>query len=168
MVDQPDAAVLPGWGTERKVGGILVELVTAPRGPVAVVGVGLNVSQTADELPVPSAQSLVGAGATAVDREALLVALVEAFAGLLRRWEAAGGDVVAAGLAAQVESACSTIGRRVRVHLPGGETLAGVASGLGDDGALLVRDDAGAERPVRAGDVEHVRDAGGSGAEPAG
>ena len=95
------------------------------------------------------------------------MALVEAFVGLQRRWEASAGDAVAAGLAAEVQSACSTIGRRVRVHLPGGEVLDGVASGLDGDGALLVRDAAGAVRPVRAGDVEHVR-AAAPGADDAG
>jgi BirA family biotin operon repressor/biotin-[acetyl-CoA-carboxylase] ligase len=167
VVEQAQTPVLPGWGTARKVGGILVELVSTARGPVAVVGVGLNVSQTPAELPVPWAQSLVGAGGTGVDREELLVALVQGVDELLRRWHAAGDDVVAAGLAQEVLAACSTLGRRVRVHLPGGEEVDGLATGLERDGALLVQDDAGALRPVRAGDVEHVRaPAGGFGVTP--
>jgi BirA family transcriptional regulator, biotin operon repressor / biotin---[acetyl-CoA-carboxylase] ligase len=65
MVDVPGAVDLDGWGTERKVGGILAELVPTPGGTVVVVGIGVNVSQTADELPVPSALSLAGARAAA-------------------------------------------------------------------------------------------------------
>ncbi|WNB84977.1 biotin--[acetyl-CoA-carboxylase] ligase [Cellulomonas sp. ATA003] len=157
MVDVPGAEDLEGWGTQRKLGGILVELVSGPTGPVAIVGVGINVAQTPDELPVATAQSLQGVGAAAVDREELLVALVETFAGLRRRWEATGGDVVAAGLADEVVAACTTIGRSVRVELPGGEHVTGLATGLAVDGALRVRDAAGSERSVRAGDVRHVR-----------
>ncbi len=157
MVDEPGAEPLEGWGTERKVGGILVELVPAPDGPAAVVGIGLNVSQTPAELPVPTAQSLTGAGVGDVDREEVLAAVLTAFVGRLRRWEAAGGDAAAAGLAAEVLAVCTTVGRPVRVETPGGDDVVGVATGLDADGALLVRDAAGVVRPVRAGDVRHVR-----------
>ena len=50
-------------------------------------------------------------------------------------------------------SACTTIGRAVRVELPG-RTIEGVATGVTDDGHLLVD---GA--PVSAGDVVHLRPA---------
>ena len=43
---------------DLKVAGILVERVDTPTGPAAVLGVGLNVSTTAEELPVPTATSL--------------------------------------------------------------------------------------------------------------
>ena len=156
MVDVPGAAELPGWGTERKVGGILAELVPTPVGPLVVVGIGLNVSQTAAELPVPSAASLAGVGAADPDREALLVAVLHALGTLADRWRA-GGDVVAAGLVDEVSAACTTIGRTVRVELPEDRALHGRAVGLAADGALLVRDDAGDVHPVRAGDVRHLR-----------
>ena len=51
----PDASTGPG---RRKVAGNLVERVEGPRGAGAVVGVGLNVAQTAAELPVDTATSL--------------------------------------------------------------------------------------------------------------
>ncbi len=44
---------------ERKVAGILVERLETPDGPAAVVGVGLNTGMTAEELPVPTATSLL-------------------------------------------------------------------------------------------------------------
>ncbi|HEY8720609.1 biotin--[acetyl-CoA-carboxylase] ligase [Pengzhenrongella sp.] len=157
LVDADDANVLEGWGAQRKVGGILSELVTTPAGPAVVVGIGVNVSQTPDELPVPSAISLAIAGAPGVDREELLVAVVGAFAELHERWRAAGGDAVAAGLAAEVAAVCATIGLRVRVTLPGGVELLGLARRIGPDGALVVADDAGVEHTVLAGDVLHVR-----------
>lgn len=162
IVDVPGAPDLDGWGTERKVGGILVELVTTPSGPVAVVGVGLNVSQRADELPVPTAQSLTGVGARDVDREALLVACVTGVTGLVDRWDATGGDARASGLADEVAATCTTLGRTVRVELPGDVRVEGSATGLAADGALLVRGVDGQVRAVRAGDVRHLRSAGGA------
>ncbi|RYV52027.1 biotin--[acetyl-CoA-carboxylase] ligase [Pengzhenrongella frigida] len=159
LVPQPGAVELDGWGTDRKVGGILTELVRTPAGSAVVLGIGVNVTQVADELPVPSAISLALAGAQDLDREVLLDALVEAFADLSARWTAAGGDAVAAGLADEVTAVCLTIGRRVRVALPGGTELVGLARRLGPDGALVVIDDGGVEHTVLAGDVLHVRTA---------
>ena len=156
LVPAPDGAELEGWGRARKVGGILSELVTTPAGPAVVLGIGVNVSQTLQELPVPSAISLAVAGARDVDREVLLVALVTALADLEGRWRAAG-KIAAAGLADEVTAVCATIGQFVRVALPGGGELVGRALRLGPDGSLVVADQAGVERVVLAGDVVHVR-----------
>lgn len=160
LVPSPDRSELEGWGTQRKVGGILSELLTTPAGPAVVLGIGVNVSQTPDELPVPSATSLALAGARDLDREVLLVALVTALADLQERWSAAGGDAAAAGLVDEVAGVCATIGQRVRVALPGGGELVGLALRLGPEGALVVRDDIGAEHVVMAGDVLYVRGTG--------
>ncbi|NMM31984.1 MAG: biotin--[acetyl-CoA-carboxylase] ligase [Cellulomonas sp.] len=157
MVPAPDGADLAGWGRVRKVGGILSELVETSAGRVVVVGIGVNVSQAPDELPVPSGTSLALAGARAVDREIALVALVVALDELMVRWREHDGDVHAAGLAAEVASVCSTLATRVRVELPGGDEVTGTATRLSPDGALVVVDDTGTERHVRAGDVRHIR-----------
>ena len=157
MVPAPDGADLAGWGRVRKVGGILSELVETSAGRVVVVGIGVNVSQDPDELPVPSGTSLALAGAREVDREIALVALVVALDELMVRWREHDGDVHAAGLAAEVASVCSTLGTRVRVELPGGDEVTGAATRLSPDGALVVVDDTGTERHVRAGDVRHTR-----------
>lgn len=89
----PAETEVEGWGAVRKVGGILAEVVTLPDGqpPAVVVGIGINVSQTADELPVPSATSLALAGAQHVDREGMLVALVSAQVEVAQRWRESGG-----------------------------------------------------------------------------
>jgi len=154
-----DSEVL-GWGAVRKVGGILAQLVPTPDGVALVVGIGINVSQEADELPVESASSLVLAGAQHVDRESVFVALVGALADIAERFREADGDAVAAGLADEVAAVCRTIGTRVRVELPGDAELVGLAAGIEDDGSLRVVDDAGRTHRVLAGDVHHVRDAG--------
>lgn len=155
------AAPLDGWGPYRKVGGILTELVPLADGATAaVVGVGLNVLQTPEELPVESAGSLATAGARHVDRLAMLVGLVEALEVLQTRWDASGGSVRDSGLADEVASVTSTLGTRVAVDLPGGTGLAGIAERLDDDGALVVRPPQGEPVRVLAGDVRHLRTAG--------
>jgi len=148
---------LEGWGTWRKVGGILTELVPLGDGPAALVGVGVNVSQAADELPVPSATSLALAGARHADREGVLVAVVSALADVVARFRAADGDVVAAGLADEVAAVCMTLGRDVAAELPGGRVMAGRAERLDGAGALVVRSADGGENAVLAGDVLLVR-----------
>jgi len=148
-----------GGGGARKLAGILTEVVPGEQ-PAVVVGIGVNVGQTADELPVDSATSLALAGARHVDRATLLVALVAALDEVARRFREAGGDARASGLADEVAAVCGTLGTRVRVELPAGGALLGLAQGLADDGGLEVVDDTGAAHRVLAGDVHHVRAAG--------
>lgn len=151
------AGHVEGWGTWRKLGGILTEVVPLPDGPPAVlVGIGINVTQRPDELPVPSATSLALSGARHADRESVLVAIVGSLDRVARRFVAASGDARASGLADEVAAACVTLGRTVHVDLPGGARLDGVASRLDDAGALVVHA-GGEDRTVLAGDVLLVR-----------
>lgn len=147
----------PGEGDPaplRKVAGILAEVL--PDGGV-VVGVGLNVSQRRDELPVPTATSLALAGAATTDREIVLVALHEAFGEVLVRWQDAGGDAHAAGLDADCAEVSATLGTRVRVERVAGGDVVGLATGLAPDGGLVVREDDGTSSVHRSGDVHHLR-----------
>lgn len=155
LVPAADGSDVPGWGSERKVAGILAEV--APDGAAAVLGIGVNVAQTAAELPVPSATSLVAAGARGVDRTSVLVAVVREVTGLLARWREHDGDVAAAGLDREVTAACRTLGAAVRATLPDGSEVRGTAVRLAADGALVLRAPDGAERLLLAGDVRHVR-----------
>jgi BirA family biotin operon repressor/biotin-[acetyl-CoA-carboxylase] ligase len=157
LLPAPDDAEEPGWGRYRKVAGVLGDLVPTTTGPVVVVGIGINVSQDADELPVPSATSLALAQGGAPDRAELLGAVVRRLVDLDRRWRAASGDAWAAGIADECVAACATLGRQVRVEMPGGEVVEGMASTLGPDGALSVRERDGSVRSVLAGDVRHLR-----------
>jgi BirA family biotin operon repressor/biotin-[acetyl-CoA-carboxylase] ligase len=140
---------------DHKLGGILVERIEAPGvTPAAVIGLGLNVSQRPDELPVPEATSLLVEAAATLDRTVLVRAVLRSLGGLLERWESAEGDV--AGLHEAYAEASSTLGRRVRVSLPGGETIEGEAVAIDDGGRQVVRTTSG-ERSVGAGDVLHLR-----------
>ncbi|TIC84253.1 biotin--[acetyl-CoA-carboxylase] ligase [Nocardioides sp. GY 10127] len=163
----PNDVLLPVEGETRKVAGILAERVDAPVGApaAAVLGVGLNVGLAPDELPVPTATSLlVEASARAgegeepdvVDRTHVLGALVPALTAALASWEAAGGDDP--GLRERYAARCSTLGQDVRVSLPDGSALLGQAVGIDEHGRLLVSGSDGVV-PVGAGDVVHVRPA---------
>ncbi|MFI6574599.1 biotin--[acetyl-CoA-carboxylase] ligase [Nocardiopsis sp. NPDC050513] len=144
----------PGDG---KLAGILSEAdFSDPDAPAVVVGMGVNVSQTRGELPVDTAASLRGEGATDLDRSALLGAVLGGFEELYAAWSAADGDAEASGLADAYRGMCVTVGRRVRVHLPGGALLEGTATAV-DHHARLVVDAPGGTRALSAGDVVHVR-----------
>jgi BirA family transcriptional regulator, biotin operon repressor / biotin---[acetyl-CoA-carboxylase] ligase len=140
---------------ERKLAGILVERVERSAGAVAVVGIGLNVSLTEDELPVPTATSLAVENAATTDRTVVLREVLRSLEALFVQWQADGGDA-SLGLVDSYVRRCGTLGREVRVDLPGGEQVRGVASGVDTDGRLEVRTPEGA-RILGAGDVVHVR-----------
>ena len=144
MVDFEDADDLPGWGTSRKVAGILCEVEL----DAVVVGIGVNVSQRADELPVEHATSLAAARAHSLARGALFGRVVRELDAIVVAWErnpATARDLVA--------RACATIGEAIVVDLPGAAPLTGTAVGLSSDGGLEVRLASGEMRTVLAGDV---------------
>jgi BirA family transcriptional regulator, biotin operon repressor / biotin---[acetyl-CoA-carboxylase] ligase len=139
----------------RKLAGILVERVDAAPGPAAIVGVGLNVSLRADELPVGEATSLALSGASTTDRMTLLVALLRRLEWCYRAWVAAAGDPEP-DLRADYLRGCATIGQRIRVELPDGSTLLGRAVDVDASGRLVI-DTGGDRQVVGAGDVVHLR-----------
>ncbi|WP_117215091.1 biotin--[acetyl-CoA-carboxylase] ligase [Allorhizocola rhizosphaerae] len=154
--------VVPGSGLKwpndllidgRKCAGILVEAVPAASRAAtgegaAIVGIGLNVSATEDELP-PMATSLYQQDLE-IDRTRLAAAVIGAFKARYADWP--DEDPRAAYL-----ERCVTIGRDVRVLLPGDRELAGVATAVDAEGRLLVRLPDGRVCPIAAGDVTHVR-----------
>lgn len=130
----------------RKLAGILVERVETAHGPAAVIGIGLNIAMTVDQLPVPTATSLHLEGGAAT-REDVLGGVL---AGLSVHYELLTSD--AAALRDAYVSECGTVGRNVTVNLPDGSTLTGPATDVDEHGRLVVDG-----RPITAGDVVHVR-----------
>ena len=138
---------------ERKIAGILVEVVGAGAPDALVVGIGLNVTNDRDELP-PGGTSLALAGGAADDRGAVLADVLGDLADTYVQWRDAEGD--AADLRAAYLASCATIGREVTVELPGGGTVQGLARTVDPDGRLVVGTAHGV-RALGAGDVVHVR-----------
>ena len=149
MVKWPNDLLVDG----RKCAGILAEAA----GGVVVVGIGLNVTLRADELPVPAATSLALAGAACTDRDPLLRALLRGLADWYRAWLAVGGDPEASGLRAAYRLHCATLGRDVTVALPDGGTVTGTAADVDEAGRLVLTAGDGAQVAIAAGDVRHVR-----------
>ncbi|SDZ40972.1 biotin--[acetyl-CoA-carboxylase] ligase [Herbiconiux ginsengi] len=141
---------------ERKVCGILGEML--PGGQGLVIGAGVNLTLSAEELPTPTSTSLLVAGVEHPSPDAVLAGYLRDLGTLYERWCAADGDGVASGLLDEVARVTGTLGRAVRVELPGGEFRTGVARGVDETGRLIVDDsDGGAPLVVSAGDVTHLR-----------
>jgi BirA family biotin operon repressor/biotin-[acetyl-CoA-carboxylase] ligase len=136
---------------DRKLAGILAE-VAAPA-PAVVVGIGLNVTMTADEAPDPRATSLLLLD-RAVDRNVLAAAVLEQLAVRVTRWRAAGG--ADPELVADYRSRSVTLGTRVRATLPGDRAVEGVAVAVDELGRLRI-DTGDATETVSAGDITHLR-----------
>jgi BirA family biotin operon repressor/biotin-[acetyl-CoA-carboxylase] ligase len=141
----PNDVLLSADG-ERKVCGILAEFVASPS-PAVVVGMGLNVSQARDEFPVDTATSLALVGVSATRAE-VVRAVLEQLARVYGEWDANGWGAVRGAY----EAGCVTLGRHVRVELPDGTSVAGVATAVLDDGRIVV-----GSRTFAAGDIHHLR-----------
>ncbi|WP_395574634.1 biotin--[acetyl-CoA-carboxylase] ligase [Streptomyces sp. BK79] len=141
---------------ERKAGGILAERAGDDG---IVIGVGINVTLHADELPVPRAGSLALAGAVNTDRDPLLRGVLRSLEDWYGRWRAAAGDPAASGLQETYAAGCATLGRMVRAELPGDRSLVGEAVAVDGDGRLVLATGAGVQEPVGAGDIVHLRPA---------
>lgn len=153
---------------DRKCAGVLGEFA----GPGVVVGTGINVGLGADELAAASAGAAPGAvtptpptslsvaGSPQLDRAVLLAAILDRLGHWLDRWGQAGGDPIRSGIRDAYRTHCSTLGRAVRLHLPGGQQVDGYAADIAPDGAIVVVTGDGTRRTYGAADVVHLRPAG--------
>jgi BirA family biotin operon repressor/biotin-[acetyl-CoA-carboxylase] ligase len=133
----------------RKVGGLLAEMV----GTAVVVGMGVNVTTRAEELPSKGATSLAVAGAESRDRLPLLLAILRAVGHEYVEWSSAGG--AARAFLPAYRRLCTTIGQPVRAELPDGTSVVGRAVDV-DESGLLVVDVDGDIRTLAAADVVHL------------
>ena len=136
----------------RKVAGILMEL-SAEVDHIhhVVIGVGMDVNQTASEFPPPIrdiATSLRMSGGKAVNRAELAVAVLREMDNDYRRVQDGQFKEVADEWAAL----CNTIGQEVNIQI-GPRLVAGRAEALDESGALLLRTPHGRIERITGGDV---------------
>ncbi len=135
------------WVGDAKLGGILTELHTFKGMPYVVIGVGLNVNQSASAVagrPIASLRQLLG---HPVDRDQLLVQLARPLCALTR------GEGVA-GWYEQWSSFDLLVGRQVSLNL-GDRELSGKCEGIDQAGHLLL--DTGSGPAAFTGGVANVR-----------
>jgi BirA family biotin operon repressor/biotin-[acetyl-CoA-carboxylase] ligase len=136
----------------RKVAGILTEMnAEVDRVNYIIVGMGLDVNQTASDFPAEVralATSLKLECGQPVNRAELAAAILQE---LDRDYARICGGGFAA-LADEWESRCSTIGQNVSI-LIGERRVCGRAESLDDAGALLVRTEHGRIERIIGGDV---------------
>jgi BirA family transcriptional regulator, biotin operon repressor / biotin---[acetyl-CoA-carboxylase] ligase len=130
-----------------KAGGILIESSVVGGVLTSIVGIGLNVSSPPEGLerdvthlaahgPAPAPGAILGPLATAMNRWIGLWAEGDGFDTVRKAWLLRAGP----------------IGEALRINT-GAETVEGLFAGLDPDGALIMRDSAGAERRFTYGDV---------------
>jgi len=145
-----DVEVVRADGAGRKLAGILVERVETPTGPAAVVGMGLNVAMSSEQLPVPHATSLAVEGVD-IDASVVRQALLERLDAVYGQWRSEAGNA-GQGLRDTYLDWSGTVGQDVVVSKSDGTSISGPATDIDEFGRLIV-----GGQPVGAGDVTHVR-----------
>ena len=141
---------------EKKVSGILAE--AAADLSCVVIGFGINVNQSTEQLPVDTATSLSLETATEFDRDQLLAAVIENIRSLYLELSTSGGDATASGLRQEILELSATVGSQVSVEFPDGKKAFGLAKDIDETGRLVVSTQ-NETLSVSAGDVLHLRKA---------
>jgi BirA family biotin operon repressor/biotin-[acetyl-CoA-carboxylase] ligase len=141
---------------DRKLGGILTELITTlEETPSVVIGIGINVTTPEEFFPQEirqTATSLLQATGRPFERQPLLKAI-------LLELDAAYAAFKSTGPKAVLDAwrpYAATLGQRVRVEMVN-QTLEGEALELTDSGQLIVRTDQGLDVEILAGEVVHLQ-----------
>ena len=156
---------------QRKISGVLSELVPLNQpgsaasqfGPsvAVVIGAGINLTMSREELPVETATSLTLEGAPlpfdlAERLDLVLAGYLERLSFWYRKFTEARLSSVTSGLRQAVIDNCVSLSREVRAILPGDTEQVGRAVTI-DDSGRLVLEVAGKPIPVAAGDIVHLR-----------
>ena len=128
---------------EKKVAGLLAQI----SNDGIIIGLGINVAMTIEELPVETATSLAISGSKQLDRNLILSKFLNVFADNFANWED-GADFLD-----RYSQVCATLGRQVQIEVTGRTNRIGIAQSINEFGALVLAD--GFE--VNVGDVVHLR-----------
>ena len=110
-----------------------------------VVGMGINVTLTREDLPIEKATSLALEGRD-TDRTELTITVLKNLRRRIAQWENQ-----APPLLRDYRAVCSSLGQEVRLETPSGD-VTGHVDGIGEDGRIMV-----AGEYYSAGDVTHLR-----------
>ena len=121
----------------KKLAGILSEKNSFG----VVVGVGINIFQTREELPIDNAVSLSMFGE--IDRTELLIEILNELGNMLSNIAIHKNEY---------RSNCATLGKTVRATLPNGEVIEDMAIAISEEGALLLKNG-----EISVGDILHLR-----------
>lgn len=150
MVKWPNDVLLG----EQKVAGVLSEALPDFSG--VVIGTGLNVFQTREQLPVDTATSLALAGISVPSIDAVLAEYLKNLRKNYEDFIACGGELAGTELLSKIKNACSTIGHLVRAIMPGDKELLGEAVDIDDLGRIVIAHD-GKHTAISVGDIVHLR-----------
>ena len=129
--------------SDGKVGGIIAHA----SGEGIIIGVGINVGMTQEELPVTHATSLALNKFSVLDRNIILFSFLNTFEELLERWQS-GEDV--RHLYCEHSA---TVCRDIRIEHPDGSYKLGKAVDITPTGELILEDGS----RVSVGDIVHLR-----------
>lgn len=110
-----------------------------------VVGMGINVTLTREELPIEKATSLALEGRD-TDRTELAITVLKNLRRRIVQWENQDPQLLRA-----YRAVCSSLGQQVRLETPSGDVI-GHVDDIGEDGRIMV-----AGEYYSAGDVTHLR-----------
>lgn len=147
------------WPNDVLVDGLKISGVLAEANSdlsALVIGFGINVNQTAENLPTSSSTSLSLSEASSLDRDELLAQTLSHFRDLYMELTEADGNAMVSGLRERITKASSTVGQLVEVSFPDGTSVVGEAINIDESGRLQVRT-SGKTLTVSAGDVLHLR-----------
>lgn len=110
-----------------------------------VVGMGINVTLTREDLPIEKATSLELEGRD-TDRTELAITVLKNLRRRIAQWENQDPQLLR-----DYRAVCSSLGQEVRLETPSGD-VTGHVDDIGDDGRIMV-----AGEYYSAGDVTHLR-----------
>jgi len=144
----PQTVVGVKWPNDLLIGEKkFVGMIAQATAKGVVLGIGINVGMTSEELPVESATSLAIEDFLELDRNVILASIINHFEINLEMWE---NDK---SFLAEYRAASTTIGSSVEVTLPDGEIIKSKALDISNAGALILE----SGREVTVGDVVHLR-----------
>ena len=140
---------------ERKICGILAEVVETELGRAVVLGIGINLTSEAYPKELAGrAVSVAELSLRPVEREQVLAALLRALTRRYVQLQEPGG----ASLIIEEWMGRSSYGEDKLVRVTNGDAiLTGITRGLENDGALRLEIEGGEIKTIRAGDVVQVR-----------